>query len=325
MPLEGIRGTVLLLAVFAFALVGCRSPSPAAVGAAEAGFPRTVRDDLGREVVFQRAPRRLISLAPAHTETLVALGLDAQLVAIDSYSELPRGGAPVPRLNCWPQPPAEAIRALSPDVVLVFAEGASVVEPLAAAGVPVLKLFPETVDATLQQLRLLGDLLGVGERADRLARDIERRRDELRGRLRGVRAPSVMFEMDGSDPGKPFVAGKSGIYHELLELAGGRNVFADLPQGAAQVSAELVIARDPDVILMGDTESPSAPQSPKLLRDRPGWGGLRAVAHGRVFPIDGTLITRAGPRMIEGAERVARLLHPDRFSSGQSRSGNAFR
>ncbi|HEU4754824.1 MAG TPA: ABC transporter substrate-binding protein, partial [Armatimonadota bacterium] len=125
--------------------------------------------------------------------------------------------------------------------------------------------------------------------------------------------PRVMYEIDASDPSKPYVAGGRGVYGELLPLAGGRNIFQDSPLPAAQVSTESVVARDPQVILLGDSQVPLNPQRPDTVRRRPGWQGIAAVRSGRIYPVAAERMTRPGPRLVDGVEEVARLLHPERF------------
>jgi iron complex transport system substrate-binding protein len=109
------------------------------------------------------------------------------------------------------------------------------------------------------------------------------------------------------------VAGGGGLYGDLLARAGGENIFRDLKLAAAQANLEQIVARDPEVILLGDTRSPVQPQKPELLRRRPGWAGITAVRTGQIFAVDSDLITRPGPRLVDGLEAVAKLLHPDRF------------
>jgi iron complex transport system substrate-binding protein len=129
----------------------------------------------------------------------------------------------------------------------------------------------------------------------------------------GTRPPRVMYELDASDPARPYVAGSGGFYGELMTLAGGRNVFGDLPDTAVQVSSEQVVARNPEVVLLGDTNVPKHPQRTDSLRGRPGWAQVEAVRKGQVYAVDYDRITRPGPRLIEGLEELAKLLHPDRF------------
>lgn len=290
---------------------GSRAPHPAVDHAGT--YPFTATDDLGRRVTFTAAPRRVISLAPGHTETLFALGAGGRLVAVDRYSDYPAEAGRRTRLNCWPHPPVEQIVALKPDLVVVLTEGADFIRQMETLHIPVLKLFPENYPRVLQEIRLLGRVTGTSPAAERLTRRMEARAREVREALAGAPRVRAMYELDATDPARPFVAGSRGFYAELIRMAGGENVFQDLPTSAAQVSAESVLSRNPAVILLGDSASPQQPQSVERLRSRPGWSAVAAVRTGRVFPVNSDQITRPGPRLVEGLAELARRLHPDRF------------
>src|SRR5205085_10648335 len=121
----------------------------------------------------------------------------------------------------------------------------------------------------------------------------------------------VYEELDASEPDKPFVAGPNGFYGQLLDLAGGVNIFGDLPGDVGQVGAESIVARDPEVIVLTDADLPFNPQTPEMVAARPGWESITAVQTGAIYTVSGSLLTTPGPRLIEGLEALAKLLHPD--------------
>ncbi|MFN3652684.1 MAG: ABC transporter substrate-binding protein [Armatimonadota bacterium] len=309
------RASRALLLVSLLLLGGCGGrptveptpPSPSET------FPLTVTDDEKRQVAIPAPPRRIVSLAAAHTETLFALGAGERVVAADSYSDYPPEAKHLARLRCFPRVPLEELVALRPDLVLILTQEDEEISQMEAAGLRVLKIFPETLDAAWDRILLLGRITEREQRAQEIVDDIRRRVTRVERSLQGVTPRTVMFELDASDPARPYVAGSGGFYGQLIPHAGGRNVFEDLRGPSGQVSAEQVIARSPEVILLGDTRSPVLPQSPELVRQRPGWGRISAVREGRVFGIDSDRITRPGPRLIEGLEEIARRLHPERF------------
>lgn len=311
----------LLTVCGALLLAGCRTPEAPRVAAAPrtvpaaraASFPLTLTDDLGRRVTLPAPPRRIISLSPAHTETLFALGAGDRVVAVDSYSNYPAQAATRTRLNTWPRPPVEQIVALKPDLVLVLTEEESFTRQMDALKIPTLHLFPKDYARALDEISLLGRVLGEEAAAARIAGEMRKRADAVRRRVAGTRRVRVMYEMDAMDPARPYVAGSQGFYSELMRMAGGENVFNDLKVTSGAVSAETVIARDPEVILMGDTGSPQQPQSPALLAKRPGWSAIRAVRTRRVYAVNSDQVTRPGPRLADGLEQFARRLHPDCF------------
>ena len=288
---------------------GCTPPSPQAMPASAVA----VQDDFNRRVVFTGVPQRIVSLAPAHTETLYALGVGNRVVAADTYSDYPPEVKSKAVLQCWPRPPLEQIVALRPDLVVVLAEERGFIKQMEAAKIPVLKLFPSTVDRALEEIELLGTVTGRKARAAELTAGLRERLQKVRSRVAGTRPRTFVFELDAMDAAKPYVAGGGSLYGDLLRRAGGRNVFDDVKAPAGQVSAEQVVARNPEVIFLGDTRSPVRPQSPEQVRGRPGWNTVEAVKTRRIYPVNSDLLTRGGPRMVEGVETVARLLYPERF------------
>lgn len=293
-------------------LAGCR-PAAAPASSPQPGWSVVVRDDLPHEVRLTRRPERIVCLAPAHTETLYALGAGDRVVAADTYSDHPAEVKPKAVLQCWPRPPLEQIIALKPDLVVVLTQDQAFVKQMDAANIPVLKLFPSTVERALEEIVILGQVTGQEPRAREIVADIRARFARVAQRIKAQPRPSYMLELDAMDPAKPYVAGGQGFYADLLALAGGRNVFDDVPGPAGPVSAEQVVSRNPEVILLGDTRSPVQPQSPEKVRRRPGWNTVAAVRTGRIHPVNSDFITRTGPRLVEGVETVARLLYPTRF------------
>lgn len=289
-------------------------PLPTSTTAASASvYPLTVTDDAGRKVTFDHAPRRIISLSPGHTETLYALGVGDRIVVTDKYSDYPAENQPKAKLDTYPKPNLEQLVSLKPDLIVVLVEGDDVLQQLDQQKIPTLKLFPTTFDATLNDILLLGQVTGTSPKAEQITANMRERAAAVTAKTKGAPKVAVLYELDASDPTKPFVAGPGGFYGSLIPLAGGKNVFDDLNSSAAQVSAEQIIARDPAVILMGDTTSPFNAQTPAMLKARPGWNQISAVKSGHIYAFNDALLTRPGPRLIDGLEQVAKLLHPELF------------
>ncbi|MGI8850369.1 MAG: ABC transporter substrate-binding protein [Acidimicrobiales bacterium] len=254
-----------------------------------------------------------------NTETVFALGAGDRLVAVDNYSDSPAEAQQVqPRLNTYPTLSIETVVSLKPDLVLALVEKDDVVAQLRQQGVPVLTLFPRAFDATTREITMLGQVLGAPERGAALAAEMQARRAAVEEAVAGAERPTLFYEMDASDPARPFAAGPNGFYGQLVELAGATNVFNDLPGDFAQVSAESIIARDPQLIILSDGYAPYSPQTPAMVAARPGWDQITAVQHGAVYAVQADLFSRPGPRLADGLESLAYLVHPDRFvgSSG---------
>ncbi len=277
------------------------------------GFPVTVTDDAGRTVTFDRPPRRIISLSPGHTETLYALGLGDDVVMTDTYSDYPPENKPKAKLNTYPKPNVEEIVSLKPDLVVVLVEGNDFIQQMDARHIPVLKVFPRTFDGTLKDIDMLGKVTGTETRAVQVTDSMRARADAVVARTKDAPRPRILYELDASDPTKPFVAGTGGFYGDLVPMAGGTNIFADVKQSAAQVSAEQIIARDPQIILLADADSPYNAQTPAMVKARPGWSQISAVRNGKIYPVNSELLTRPGPRLAEGLEDLAKTIHPELF------------
>lgn len=279
-------------------------------------FPLTVTDDAGVATTFRAAPRRIVSLNPGHTESIFALGAGDRVVGVDVFSTYPpEAGAVQPRLTTYPRPSIEAIVNLQPDLVVALVESEDTLAPLRQLGVPVLKLFPRDFDATVQAITLLGQVLDANDRAAGIAEDMRARRDTVVRSIADAPRPRVFYELDASDPTKPYTAGSGGFYGQLIDVAGGANVFGDVRGDFAQVSAEAVIDRNPELIVLTDAYLPYNPQTPALVAARPGWGGITAVQNGATYAVQAELFSSPGPRLIEGLEALAYLLHPDRFAA----------
>jgi iron complex transport system substrate-binding protein len=292
-------------------------PSGASVAHAQsqpAGFPLRVTDDSGASTTLAAPPSRVVSLNPGLTEITFALGHGDSLVGVDSYSNYPpEAGTIQPRLTAFPNPSVEAIVALQPDLVLTLAESDDVIAQLRAQGIPVVKMFPRDYDATVEDVRTLGQIYGSPDAGEALATDMTSRRDAVVAAVAGAPRPRVYEELDASQPGMPFAAGPNGFYGQLIELAGGTNIFADLPGDVGRVGAESIVQRDPEVIILTDSDLPFNPQSPDMVRARPGWSVITAVQNGSIYPVPGSLYSTPGPRLALGLEDLARILHPDRF------------
>ena len=122
--------------------------------------------------------------------------------------------------------------------------------------------------------------------------------------------PTVYYELDGTDPSKPYTAGPGSFVDALIARAGGANIGATLSSQYAQISLEQLLVANPDLILLGDSAYGTTPES---VKQRSGWGGLTAVKNGNIFPFDDNLVSRPGPRLVDGLEALAKLLHPDLF------------
>lgn len=274
-------------------------------------------DQLGRAVHLDRAPRRIVSLAPSNTELLFALGLGDRVAGVTGYCNYPPEARDKPQVGGFSNPDLEKIVVLAPDLVVAAPiHEKQVIPALEKRGFAVLGLKPGTVAGVLHTLDLLGEATGTKTAAAALQREIETRIDRVRALVAGLPGPGP-----GGRPGvfyllwhEPLMtAGGDILQNELIGLAGGRNLFGDL-KGYPEVDLESVLARQPDLIVVGvghgvETVSPSlawALGEPRL-RATP------ARKAGRVVAIDADIMSRAGPRVADAAEQLLALIHPELF------------
>lgn len=267
-----------------------------------------VFDALGRAVQLPAPALRVVSMAPSHTETICALAACDLLVGRDALSDAPAEASAAPTVGTAFAPDLEAIVAARPDLVLADAF-TGLAEALAPFGIPVYAGTPQRLADLAPYLADLGTLLGRPEAAAALFAELDAGFAELRRDLAGVDRPTVFVEIDAT----PYAAGPTSLVGAILEIAGGTNAldasFGDYPR----VDPEQVVARDPQVILLMD--APYGVDAADVAA-RPGWGGLRAVRDGRVIELTQAQVdalSRPGPRLLEAARALARLLHPERF------------
>jgi iron complex transport system substrate-binding protein len=288
--------------------------SPTSMATSTIGtFPVTVTDDAHRAVTFAQPPQRIVSLSPGLTETLYALGVGNRVIVTDQYSDFPAENTPKATLNTYPKPNTEELVSLHPDLVVVLVEGDEFIQQMNARGIKVLKIFPKTFDGTLQDIDELGKVVDASPRATKLTDDMRARAAAIVAKTRNAPKIAVFYELDASDPTKPWVAGPQGFFGNLVPLAGGKNVFDDLGQPSGQVSTEQVIARNPQIIILGDSNAPFNAQTPAMVTARTGWGQIDAVAKGRIYALNDAFLSRPGPRLVDGLEQMAHLLHPELF------------
>jgi iron complex transport system substrate-binding protein len=272
--------------------------------------PIILTDGLGRQVELAEPALRIVSLTPATTEILFAIGAGSQVVGRDMFSDYPQAALDVTDIGgSWGEYNSEAIVSLEPD--LVIAGGINPPELVASMenlGLTVYFLAnPVTLSELYDNLSILGTLTGHETEAVDLSAALEARALAVDDALAGVaEKPVVYYELDST----PFTAGPGTFVDQLIARAGGVNFGANMESAWAQVNLEQIVLADPAIIILGDA---AYGESPETVAARPGWDVLSAVTNKMIFPFDDNLVSRPGPRLVDGLEALARLIHPELF------------
>jgi iron complex transport system substrate-binding protein len=309
--------SVLLAAALLAALfvTGCSASSgapttPAASTEASpvsaATFPVTVTDDASRSVTIATKPARVVSLAPANTEIVTAIGVPlANLVGVTTFDDYPASVKSLTKMGDFANPNIESITAAKPDLILITGGvQADVLGKLEGTGAKVVVVDPKTLDGLYASIATVGKATGEVSGADKVVAEMKAKIAEIQAKI-GTAAPAAAFMEVGYNP--IFTAGPGTLVNDLIVAAGGTNVVRQ--SGYVPYSAEQLLKDDPAVYLaMKGTES-----DPGVIDSRPGFSKLAAVKNGRVVILDDNLVSRPGPRVVLGIEAIARALHPDAF------------
>ena len=270
-------------------------------------------DGLDREVTLNEIPQRIISLAPSNTEILFAIGAGDQVVGRDSLSDFPEEAKAVADIgSTFEALNTELIVSLEPDLVLTAEINTpEQVKQLEDLGLTVYYLKnPTTLEEMYGNLELVAQMTGHQEEAADLVESLKARVAAVDEKIAPLSSKfSVFYELDATDPAKPFTAGKGTFITQLIDRAGGYNIASDL-EGYPQMSLEQVVAADPSFIILGDARYGVSPES---IAERPGWENLSAVKNGQVLPFNDDLVSRPGPRLVDALEELAKLLRPELF------------
>jgi cobalamin transport system substrate-binding protein len=263
-------------------------------------------------VLLQR-PRRIISVIPAVTEMLFAIGAGDQVVGVSSYDNYPPDVASRERVGALLDPNVERILALKPDLVIVYGTQQELIARLDRAGVPLFNYQHAGLADITVTIRKLGERVGRTQEAERVASGIERDIADIRARVAGRPRPrtALIFGREAGSLRSIYASAGVGFMHDMLETAGGTDAFADVKSQSLQLSAETLLARAPEVIVEVSSSAGWTPE--KIERERRVWGGLPslpAVRTGRIYILADDRLSIPGPRVADAIRLLARALHP---------------
>jgi len=276
--------------------------------------PAELKDDAGTIITPAPAAQRIISLAPANTEIIYALGLENKLVGVTEFCNYPLAARDKPKVGGFSTVDIEKAVALNPDLVLAAEiHNKSVTPQLQKMGFRVVSLYPKTVQGAIQDITLTAMLCGAESDASTLTASLQKRLDAVAAvtsQLSPGLRPRVLVII-WNDP--PMVAGNTTLIDDMVRLAGGANVASQV-NGFASINLESIIGADPQVIIVPTSMDEKSDLLWNFVTTDPRMGSTSAVKNGRLYRIDGDLIYRHSPRCITALEQVAAFLHPDLFN-----------
>ena len=294
---------VLLLMALPVSALSCRSEAAAVI---------TAVDDASRTVYIEQTPQRVVSLSPSITEILFAIGLGDKVVGVTEHCDYPEEARAKPKVGGYFTTSLEDIVAKDPDLILTDGYD-PVMQQLEGLGIPMLVLQPEDIDGIFKDIDLVGKVMNKEEEAARLVDSLQQRLDKVaETKASATSSPTVFYEIDATDPTKPWTTGPGSFADILISLAGGSNIVTESGSWL-QLSLEKLLSANPDIIILGDYPY----VTPKQVEERSGvWQDLTAVNLGKVYAVsDPSLTSRPGPRIIDGLEEIARMIHPELFPS----------
>ena len=285
------------------------------VAALTGGLAQT-RGAQGGTAAAQSPARRIVSLVPALTEMLFAIGAGPQVVGVSSFDEFPDQVKRLPRVGALLDPDTERILSLRPDLVIVYGSQTEQEQQFQRAGIRTFSYRHGGIAVILQTMRDLGVATGQQTGAATVTAGLQARLDGIRARVAGRTRPKVLlvFERQPKTLREIYASGGTGFLNEILEIAGGRNVFETITRESVQPSTETLLAAAPDVVI--EVRARGMLEPGDATAEQRTWAtlsSLPAVRGNRVHILNGQYLVVPGPRLADATETLARTLHPDAF------------
>ena len=288
--------------------------SPPAPEQESTTYPFVFTDDLGREVKLSGPPMKIVTLVPTNTQIVYAVGAGEKIVGVSRFDEFPQElidrvrDATVTTVGGGYDPSIERIVTLDPDIILANGQSqvsSKPIERLRELGYEVAGMNPLDIDGVIENILLIGRMMDEVQRAEEIVQEMRNIIESVELKTAGASKPKVYIE-NWHDP--IFTVGPGSIQDEMINRAGGINIFSDLPKGSAQIGAESVISRNPDIIISFNDQKIGL----EVITNRPGWNNINAVENNRVYlmdPQEGS----PNPRIANSLLKMAELIHPELF------------
>jgi iron complex transport system substrate-binding protein len=273
-----------------------------------ADFPVTLVDDEGTTVEIPARPERIVSLTPASTEILFETGAGDRVIATTDFDDYPPEAVDLPDVASYTAVDVEKIVGLDADLVIAggnFFNDPEAIARLRTLGVPVVVTYAPDIATVLHDIELIGTATGQVDEATELAASMRSAFDAVGAATAGLDRPRVFYELDATSA--IYTAADDSFIEEMIELAGGDPITTGSPT-SFEISLERLIEADPELILLGDA---AYGVTPEAVKERNGWGVMTAVREDRIVPVDDIIVTRPGPRLVEGLRALVAAIHPD--------------
>jgi len=310
----------LITFIFIISLLGCKGTETTPLTTDKENntsefFPVTITDDLGRQITLKTEPKRIVSLAPSNTEILFSLGLGDRVVGVTTVCDYPEEAKCCPKVGGFSNPSLEKIVVMKPDLVLATSRHQQLIKGIEDAGLNVLVLKPKKIEDVFKIIEIVGKATGVENKAVILTKGLKDRVNAVSEKVDGIpenERPIVYYEM-WYEP--LMTVGRDTLSGQVIKLAGGKNIANDSTEQYPQISEEVIIEKNPEVMFnsYGHGENNNVP-NPNEIGNRKGWKEISFVKNNKIYEMDANLLTRPSPRIVDGIEKMAGYLYPELFN-----------
>ncbi|MDM5210065.1 ABC transporter substrate-binding protein [Peribacillus sp. NJ4] len=321
--MKKIFGLILVMLLTAGMMVGCSEATNEGKEKQETNhakqevFPITIKDATGEKVTIEQKPKKIVSLIPSNTEVVFALGLGKKVVGVSDYDNYPEETKEIEKVGGM-EMNTEMIVSLKPDLVLAHASSAhnsnEGLQQLKDAGIDVLVVNDaQSFDQVYDSIDMIGQATGEHEKAKGIVTDMKTKLKDIQEKAKSVKEAdrkTVFVEVSPSP--EIYTPGKNTFMNEMLQIISAENAAAEL-DGWAKIDEESMIAANPDVIIT--TYGYYTKDAVSQVKGRKGWQDVNAVKDDQVFDVHSDLVTRSGPRLIEGVEELAKSVYPNLFDN----------
>jgi iron complex transport system substrate-binding protein len=294
------------------------TPSPSPTTNPNSAFPVTLIDDYNNTLTLNSNPQRIVSLAPANTQVLFAVGAGNQVVGVTDFDKYPYNFSAwieaknMSSIGNYYQPPIEPIVALNPDLILASLGSFDAADQLRGLGYNVLTLNPTGLNGIMQNMVVVGKATGHQVQAESAVASMQQRIDVVVNGVKNATTKPKVYHEIWSDPYMSI--GKGTFVDEVIKIAGGQNIFENATDAYPVVSSESIIEQNPDILIFPTQMGVDSFWGDyATVSNRPGWSSINAVANSKMYTVSGDIIDEPGPRQVDSLEILAKIIHPEIF------------